>query len=38
MMLIPLNPDFDTLFYNKEDIKNKPVTIIGKVVELRAKF
>ena len=38
MMLVPLNPAFDTMFYDKDDIKNKPVTIIGKVVELRAKF
>lgn len=38
IMLIPLNPAYDTMFYNKNDIKNKPVTILGKVVELRAKF
>lgn len=38
IMLVPLNPAFDTMFYDAEDIKNKPVTILGKVVELRAKF
>ena len=38
IMLIPLNSSYDTMFYDKEDIESKPVTIIGKVVELRGKF
>lgn len=38
LMLIPTNPNYETIFYSKEDIESLPVTIIGKVVELRAKF
>ena len=38
IMLIPFNPSYDTMFYDKDDIENKPVNIIGKVVELRGKF
>lgn len=36
--LVGLNPSFTPLFYSNEDIKKLPVEIIGKVVELRAKF
>lgn len=36
--LIPTNPAFDVLTYTNEDIEKLPVRIIGKVVELRAKF
>lgn len=36
--LIPTNPDYDVLTYTNEEIENLPVRIIGKVVELRAKF
>ena len=35
--LIPFNPSFNPIFYTNEEIENKPVHIIGKVVELRAK-
>lgn len=35
--LIPINPSYDPEFYTNEEIKDKPVRIIGKVVELRAK-
>ena len=38
IMLIPLNSSYEPIFYDFEAINNKPVTIIGKVVELRAKF
>lgn len=38
IMLIPLNPDYEPDFYTFEEILEKPVTIIGKVVELRGKF
>ena len=38
IMLIPLNPAYSPMFYNNREIKEKPVTILGKVVELRAKF
>ena len=36
--LIPLNPAFDSQFFSIEDISTLPVRILGKVVELRAKF
>ncbi len=36
--LIPLNPTFDVMFYTNEEIETLPITILGKVVELRAKF
>lgn len=38
IMLIPNNPAFEPIFYNKEEISELPVVILGKVVELRAKF
>ena len=34
--LQPLNSEYTPLYYSNEDIAKKPVTIIGKVVELRA--
>lgn len=36
--LIPLNPAYKPLFFTNEEIKEKPVEILGRVVELRAKF
>ena len=36
--LIPSNPKYDIMFYTNSEIETKPVNIIGKVVELRAKF
>ena len=36
--LISTNPSYAPLYFDEETIKNKPVKIIGKVVELRAKF
>lgn len=36
--LIPNNPVFDPMFYTNEEIQSLPVRILGKVVELRAKF
>lgn len=36
--LISTNPSYVPLYFDEETIKNKPVKIIGKVVELRAKF
>nr|DAH37258.1 MAG TPA: Repressor protein CI [Caudoviricetes sp.] len=38
IMLIPTNPQYEVMFYNNTEIENLPVSIIGKVVELRAKF
>ncbi len=36
--LISFNPKYDPLYFNKDEIINKPVQIIGKVKELRARF
>lgn len=36
--LITDNPGYKPAFFNNEEIKNKAVQIIGRVVELRAKF
>lgn len=38
IMLVSLNPVFEPIFYASEDVKKLPVSIIGKVIELRAKF
>lgn len=38
IMLISLNPDYEPMFYSNKEIEQLPVEIIGKVVELRAKF
>lgn len=38
VMLIPLNSSYQTMFYSFEDMENIPVTVIGKVTELRAKM
>jgi len=38
IFLIPYNTEFRELFYSNEDIETLPVRIIGKVIELRAKF
>lgn len=35
--LVPFNPAFETVFFPNEEIVEKPITIWGKVVELRAK-
>lgn len=35
--LIPINPSYAPMFYTNEEIENKPIKILGKVVELRAK-
>ena len=36
--LISNNPSYETMEFSNEDIDQKPVRIIGKVVELRRKF
>lgn len=36
--LIATNPSYPPMFYSNEEIESKPVRIIGRVVELRAKF
>lgn len=36
--LIPLNPQYEVMFYTNKEIETLPVSILGKVIELRAKF
>lgn len=36
--LIPNNPAYDSMYYSNAEIESLPVRILGKVVELRAKF
>lgn len=38
LMLIPTNPAFEPRFFTNSDVKKLPVIIVGRVVELRAKF
>lgn len=37
IILQPLNPNYSPLVFSNEEIKSKPVKIIGRVVELRRK-
>lgn len=36
--LIPLNPAFDPMYFSCKEVETLPVSILGRVVELRAKF
>lgn len=36
--LIATNPSYEPMFFSNEEIEKKPVRIIGRVMELRAKF
>lgn len=36
--LLPSNPSFDPLFYSAAEVEALPVRVIGRVVELRAKY
>ena len=36
--LLSLNPAFEPIYYTREEIETLPVQILGRVVELRAKF
>lgn len=38
LMLIPLNNDYEPIFFSSEDVINKPVKIIGRVIEIRRKL
>lgn len=38
LLLQPFNPAYPPLFYSWNDVEEKPVSIVGKVVELRGKF
>lgn len=36
--LISTNPSYEPFYFSKDDVESLPVQVIGKVVELRAKF
>lgn len=36
--LLPTNPAYDPLFYSAAEVESLPVRVIGRVVELRAKY
>ena len=36
--LVSTNPAYSPMFYPMDEVETTPITIIGKVVELRAKF
>ena len=36
--LIPFNTEYQPMYYTNEEIESLPIRILGKVVELRAKF
>ena len=38
VMLIPLNSEYEPIFYTNKQIEQLPVRVIGKVVEQRRKF
>lgn len=38
IMLIPNNSAYEPKFYSNDDVDSLPVRVIGKVIELRAKF
>ena len=38
LSLISLNPAYPPIYYTDKEVAEKPVEIIGKVIELRAKF
>ena len=38
IQLIPTNPTYDPIYYTAAEVEALPVRIIGRVVELRAKF
>jgi len=38
LMLVSLNASYEPIIFSSDDVINLPVSIIGKVVELRAKF
>lgn len=36
--LVPINPSYEPLYFSNADIENLPVTILGKVMEVRHKY
>lgn len=38
VMLISTNPSYEPMFYSRKQVESLPIRVLGKVVELRAKF
>lgn len=38
ILLVPINPSYETVFYSNREIEKIPIKILGIVVELRRKF
>ena len=38
IVLQPFNPNYEPMYFSNEEIQQKPITIIGKVIENRQKF
>lgn len=38
IFLMPTNNDYEPMFFSNDEIESLPVKILGKVIELRAKF
>ncbi len=38
LMLLSYNPEYDPFVFSKKEVEEKPVKIIGKVIEARSKF
>lgn len=38
LSLVANNPSYPPMFFTAEEVETLPVTILGRVVELRAKF
>ena len=38
LMLIPSNPAYDPVFFDSDQVATLPVTIIGKVIEIRRRL
>lgn len=38
LMLISTNPKYDPMFFSWKQVEDLPITVIGKVIELRSKF
>lgn len=38
LLLVPLNPSYEPLVFSSDEVSALPVTVLGKVVELRAGF
>lgn len=38
LMLISTNPKYDPMFFSWKQVEDLPITVLGKVIELRSKF